>query len=62
MNRVLIVEDDADNGRSLAEAIRDLGHAAELAPDGASGVEAFRGRGAERNQKRKEHQSGRRTG
>ena len=45
--RILVVEDDADNGRSLAEAIRDLGHDAELAADGASGVEAFRARGAD---------------
>ena len=45
--RILIVEDDADNGRSLAEAIGDLGHEPELAATGEAGVEAFRARGAD---------------
>ena len=45
--RILIVEDDADHGRSLLEAIGDLGFAAELAPTGTAGVEAFRARGAD---------------
>ena len=45
--RILIVEDDTDNGRSLAEAIGDLGHAPELAATGEAGVEAFRARGAD---------------
>ena len=45
--RILIVEDDADHGRSLVEAIGGLGHAAELAATGRAGVEAFRARGAD---------------
>jgi len=45
--RVLIVEDDADHGRSLVEAIRDMDLEPELAPDGRSGIEAFRARGAD---------------
>jgi two-component system response regulator HydG len=45
--RILIVEDDADHGRSLLEAIRDLGHAADLAATGRAGVESFRVQGAD---------------
>ncbi|MBR4189010.1 MAG: sigma-54-dependent Fis family transcriptional regulator [Kiritimatiellae bacterium] len=45
--RILIVEDDADNGRSLVEAIGDIGHAVELAATGREGVEALRARGAD---------------
>ena len=45
--RILIVEDDVDNGRSLLDAIRDLGFEAELAATGAAGVEAFRAGGAD---------------
>ena len=45
--RILIVEDDADHGRSLREAIGDLGYAAEWAATGKAGVEAFRDRGAD---------------
>jgi DNA-binding NtrC family response regulator len=45
--RILIVEDDADNGRSLREAITDLGYDAELAATGKAGVEAFRAKGAD---------------
>ena len=40
--RILIVEDDADHGNSLLEAVGDLGYAAELAPTGQAGVAAFR--------------------
>ena len=46
-HRILIVEDDVDNGRSLQEAIGDLGYETELAATGAGGVEAFRARGAD---------------
>ncbi|NCA82241.1 MAG: sigma-54-dependent Fis family transcriptional regulator [Opitutae bacterium] len=45
--RMLIVEDDADHGRSLREAVGDLGYDAELAATGKAGVEAFRARGAD---------------
>ena len=45
--RILIVEDDADNGRSLLEAIGDLGYEAELAATGTAGVDAFRAKGAD---------------
>lgn len=45
--RILIVEDDADNGRSLLEAIRDLGFDAEWVATGAAGVESFRAKGAD---------------
>ena len=45
--RILIVEDDADNGRSLLEAIGDLGFDVELAATGKGGLEAFRARGAD---------------
>lgn len=45
--RILIIEDDADHGRSLAEAIRDLGHEEEWMASGREGVEAFRARGAD---------------
>ena len=45
--RILIEEDDVDNGRSLREAIEDLGFEAELAATGAAGVEAFRAGGAD---------------
>ena len=45
--RILIVEDDADNGRSLREAIGDLGYEVELADTGSAGVAAFRARGAD---------------
>lgn len=45
--RILIVEDDADHGRSLREAIADLGYDAELAPAGQAGVAAFRAQGAD---------------
>ena len=46
-HRILIVEDDVDNGRSLQEAIGDLGYETELATTGAGGIEAFRARGAD---------------
>ena len=45
--RVLIVEDDADHGRSLVEAIGDLGYAAVWMPTGSAGVDAFRAKGAD---------------
>ena len=45
--RILIVEDDADNGRSLLEAIGDLGYEAELAATGTAGVDAFRAQDAD---------------
>ena len=45
--RILIVEDDTDNGRSLLEAIGDLGFEAELAATGMAGVDAFRAQGAD---------------
>ena len=45
--RILVVEDDADNRRSLVEAVGDLGHEVEAAVCGADGVEAFRARGAD---------------
>lgn len=45
--RILIVEDDADNGRSLLEAIGDLGFEAEWVASGVAGVEAFRAKGAD---------------
>jgi DNA-binding NtrC family response regulator len=45
--RILIVEDDADNGRSLREAIAGLGYEAELAATGTAGVAAFREKGAD---------------
>ncbi|MGD9781441.1 MAG: sigma-54-dependent transcriptional regulator [Kiritimatiellia bacterium] len=45
--RIMIVEDDVDNGRSLLEAIRDLGFEAELSATGTAGVEAFRTGGAD---------------
>ena len=45
--RILIVEDDADHGRSLREAIADLGYETELADTGTAGIEAFRARGAD---------------
>ena len=46
-DRILIVEDDVDNGRSLQDAIGDLGYATELAATGAAGIAAFRARGAD---------------
>ncbi len=45
--RILIVEDDADHGRSLQEAISDLGYEVEVAARGEAGIEAFRARGAD---------------
>ncbi len=42
--RILIVEDDVDNGRSLVEAISDMDCEAELAVNGQEGIEAFRTR------------------
>lgn len=45
--RILIVEDDIDHGRSLAEAIGDLDCQVELAATGTAGVAAFRARGAD---------------
>jgi two-component system, NtrC family, response regulator HydG len=45
--RVLVVEDDVDHGRSLAEAVGDMDCEAELATCGREGVEAFRARGAD---------------
>lgn len=45
--RILIVEDDADHGRSLSEAIADLGCQVELAATGTAGVEAYRSQGAD---------------
>ena len=45
--RILIVEDDADNGRSLLEAIGDLGYEAELSATGTAGVDAFRAQDAD---------------
>ncbi len=45
--RILIVEDDADHGRSLVEAIADLGYEAVLSATGKAGVDAFRARGAD---------------
>ena len=45
--RILIVEDDADNGRSLLEAIGDLGFEVELAATGRAGLDAFRAKGAD---------------
>ncbi len=45
--RILIVEDDADHGRSLLEAIGDLGVETELVATGKAGVEAYRASGAE---------------
>ena len=46
-SRILIVEDDADHGRSLLEAIGDLGFDAEWAETGTAGVESFRTKGAD---------------
>ena len=45
--RILIVEDDVDNGRSLQEAIGDLGYETEWTPTGNAGIAAFRARGAD---------------
>ena len=45
-NRILIVEDDVDNGRSLREAIADLGYETEWTATGTAGIAAFRARGA----------------
>jgi DNA-binding NtrC family response regulator len=45
--RILIVEDDADHGRSLVEAIGDLGFGAEWVATGTAGVEAYRASGAD---------------
>jgi len=39
--RILIVEDDADHGRSLQEAISDLGYEVEVAATGEAGIERF---------------------
>ena len=49
MNRakILIVEDDADHGRSLREAIGDLGYDVDMAGTGRAGVDAFRTGGAD---------------
>ena len=44
---ILIVEDDADHGRSLLEAIGDLGFEAEWTATGIAGVDAFRAKGAD---------------
>ena len=46
-SRILIVEDDADHGRSLIEAIRDLELDADWAATGAAGVEMFRSQSAD---------------
>ena len=46
-DRILIVEDDVDNGRSLLDAIGELGYATELAATGTAGIAAFRARGAD---------------
>ena len=46
-NRILIVEDDVDNGRSLQEAIGDLGYETEWTATGTAGIAAFRARGAD---------------
>ncbi|NLG35145.1 MAG: sigma-54-dependent Fis family transcriptional regulator [Lentisphaerae bacterium] len=45
--RILIVEDDADHGRSLLEAIGDLDVEARMVATGQAGVEAFRTGGAD---------------
>ena len=45
--RLLIVEDDADHGRSLLEAIHELGFAADWVATGSGGVAAFRANGAD---------------
>ena len=45
--RILIVEDDADHGRSLLEAIGDLGVETELVATGKAGVESYRSTGAD---------------
>jgi two-component system, NtrC family, response regulator AtoC len=45
--RILIVEDDVDHGRSLFEAIRDLGFEAEWVETGKAGVDSFRAREAD---------------
>ncbi|MBP9573186.1 MAG: response regulator, partial [Kiritimatiellae bacterium] len=45
--RILIVEDDADNGRSLVDAIEDIGYASELTPTAQEGIAAFQARGAD---------------
>ena len=42
MAHILIVDDDAGLRASLAEALTDLGHAAEEAPDGAAGLARIR--------------------
>ena len=42
--RVLVVEDEADSARSLAMLLRLFGHQVEVAPDGASALEAARAR------------------
>ncbi len=46
-SRILIVEDDVDNGRSLQEAIGDLGYETEWTATGNAGIAAFRARGAD---------------
>jgi two-component system OmpR family response regulator len=43
--RVLVVEDDAKAAAYLANALRESGHACELACDGEAGLEAARGGG-----------------
>ncbi|MDD2240748.1 MAG: sigma-54 dependent transcriptional regulator [Kiritimatiellae bacterium] len=45
--RILIIEDDADHGQSLLEAVRGMGFEAEWVSSGREGVEAFRERGAD---------------
>ncbi len=45
--RILIVEDDADHGRSLVEAIGDLGYTVEWMATGRTGVDSFRAKGAD---------------
>ena len=45
--RILIVEDDADHGSSLVEAIRGMDYDVEWAPGGREGLAAFRDRGAD---------------
>lgn len=45
--RILIVEDDADHGQSLLEAVRGMDFEAEWVSNGREGVVAFRERGAD---------------
>ena len=45
--RILIVEDDADHGQSLLEAVRGMDFEADWVSSGREGVVAFRERGAD---------------